>query len=341
MEQTPQNVVPRQIPLHLHRLHANVQSRQYSPRVYESLRAQTFRDFEWLIVDDGSKDNTRELVESWQAKNEFPIHYVYQQNQGKPAGCNRATREAQGELLLTLDSDDAALPHSLERLKYYWDTIPAAEKHKFSAVSGLCQDQNGNLVGDKFPQDIMDTDTIELTFNHTIDGDKWGFQRTDIFKEFPFRKSPTHNPRFNCEGLTYLELSRKYKTRFVNEVLKVYYVDNGSGDQLSILDPVTMTGPALYHQFILDELNFWFWRKPWKIFRSAINFSRYSFGMGRTARRHAQGAEVALRSPSGDPARLPMGYAMAVRERKARAKAPDTVAERANSSFERRREFLP
>jgi|SRR3954454_12965789 glycosyltransferase involved in cell wall biosynthesis len=285
------------------------------PRVYESLRAQTFRDFEWLIVDDGSKDNTRQLVEGWQAINEIPIRYVYQQNQGKPGACNRATQEAQGELLLTLDSDDAALPHGLERLKYYWDAIPSGEKHRFSAVSGLCQDQHGNLVGNKFPKDIWDTDTVELTFLHDIQGDKWGFQRTDVFKEFPFRTSPTHNPRFNCEGLTYLELSRKYKTRFVNEVLKVYYVPDGTGDQLSNLDPVTMTGPALYHQYILDELNYWFWRTPWKLFRSAINFSRYSFGMGRSA--SAQLKE--LRSSFARflvTLALPLGYAMSLRERR-------------------------
>jgi len=52
------------------------------PRVYESLRAQTFRDFEWLIVDDGSKDDTKQIVERWQAMAEFPIRYIYQQNQG-------------------------------------------------------------------------------------------------------------------------------------------------------------------------------------------------------------------------------------------------------------------
>ena len=319
MDRTPQNPFPGKY-RYTFTVFTPAYNRAYTlPRAYESLRAQTFRDFEWLIVDDGSKDNTRELVESWQAKNEFPIRYIYQQNQGKPAGSNRATQEAQGELLLTLDSDDAALPHALERLKYYWDTIPVDQKHKFSAVSGLCQDQNGNLIGDKFPQDIMDTDTVELTFNYTIDGDKFGFQRTDVLKEFPFRTSPVPNPRFNCQGLTYLELSRKYKTRFVNEVLMVYYVDNGSGDQLSILDPVTMTGPALYHQYILDELNFWFWRKPWKIFRSAINFSRYSFGMGRTA----IGQLKELRSPfvrSLVTLALPMGYAMAVREKRKRKK---------------------
>jgi len=300
------------------------------PRVYESLRAQTFRDFEWLIVDDGSKDHTRQLVEQWQAKNEFPIRYIYQQNQGKPGACNRATQEAQGELLLTLDSDDAALPHGMERLKYHWDAIPAAEKHKFSAVSGLCQDQNGNLVGSKFPKDVWDTDTVELTFLYNIEGDKWGFQRTDVFKEFPFRTSPTHNPRFNCEGLTYLELSRKYKTRFVNEVFKVYYVDNGMGDQLSTLDPVTMTGPALYHQYILDELNFWFWRAPWKMFRSAINYSRYSFGMGRTI----GGMMKQLRTGFAKflvMLALPVGYAISLKERRRmKPNRPSPAAQRAS-----------
>src|ERR1700687_2026026 len=93
------------------------------PRVYESLRLQTFRDFEWLVVDDGSKDNTEELIKEWQAKAEFPIRYIRPQNQGKPAATNRATQEAQGEFIATVDSDDACVPESLERLKYHWDAI--------------------------------------------------------------------------------------------------------------------------------------------------------------------------------------------------------------------------
>jgi glycosyltransferase involved in cell wall biosynthesis len=250
--------------------------------VYESLRLQTFRDFEWLIVDDGSKDNTEQLVREWQAQAEFPIRYIRQQNQGKPAATNRATQEAQGALLATVDSDDACVPQSLERLKFYWDAIPAEQKDKFAAVTALCKDQNGHLVGDKFPQDVWDSDTIELYFKHTIKGDKWGFQRTDVYKEFPFPTPQVPNPRFNCEGLTYLALSRKYKTRFVNEILKIYHINDGADDHLSLLDPATMTGPALFHKYILDELTGWLFRSPWKMFRSAINFSRYSFGIGKS-----------------------------------------------------------
>jgi glycosyltransferase involved in cell wall biosynthesis len=288
------------------------------PRVYESLKAQSFRDFEWLIVDDGSTDNTRTIVETWQAESPFPIRYVYQENQGKPEASNRATQEAQGELLLPLDSDDAAVPEALERLKFHWDAIPADRRDTFSAVSGLCKDQNGKLVGDKFPQDVMDSDSIELAFKYTIRGDKWGFQRTDVLKQFPFPSPPVRNPRFNCESVVYLRVSQKYKTRFVNEVFKVYFIDDGADDHLSILDPVTMSGLAYFHGFVLDELNGWVFRSPWKIFRSAINYSRYSFGMGRGV----VGQLTELRSPAAKLlalTALPLGYAASIIKDKNRA----------------------
>src|SRR4030095_5896345 len=80
------------------------------PRVYESLNAQTFRDFEWLIVDDGSTDGTEEFIKAWQSSADFRIRYFYQPNLGKHVGFNRSVVEAQGELLLSFDSDDSCVP---------------------------------------------------------------------------------------------------------------------------------------------------------------------------------------------------------------------------------------
>src|SRR5437762_2817315 len=82
------------------------------PRVYESLKAQTFRDFEWIIVDDGSADSTQELVQSWIGDLDFPIRYFRQQNQGKHVAVNLGVKEARGEFFLNLDSDDACVPEA-------------------------------------------------------------------------------------------------------------------------------------------------------------------------------------------------------------------------------------
>jgi glycosyltransferase involved in cell wall biosynthesis len=281
-------------------------------RVCESLRVQTFRDFEWLIVDDGSTDGTAGLVEKWQSESGFPIRYVYQENQGKPAAFNRGVQEAQGELFLTLDSDDACVPQALERLKYHWDGIPPDEKDKFSAVTVLCKDQDGRLIGDKFPCDVWDSDWIESFFRYKVKGEKWGFHRTDVLKQFPFPTVP--NVKFISEGVLWFTLSRRFKTRFVNEILRIYHTNDKGGDRLTALSPTALVGRALFHKYVLNELIDWWLPSPANIFRSAINFSRYSFGVGKGPR--SQFSE--LRTSVGRllvGISLPLAYAISLKDK--------------------------
>ncbi len=288
------------------------------PRVYESLRPQTYRNFEWLIVDDGSTDDTREIVEKWQAESEFPVRYIYQENQGKAAAFNRGVREAQGELFLTLDSDDACVTQALERFKYHWDSIPPDQRDKFSAITALCKDQKGRLVGDKFPKDVLDSDSIELFFKYHVKGEKWGFHRTDVLMQFPFPVAP--NVKFISEGLVWFALSRRFKTRFVNEVLRIYYLNDGTGDHLSSLSPEVMFGRALFHKYVLNELVDWLYRSPVNLFRSAINFSRYSIGIGKGP--YSQFKE--LRTVAARillTMSLPMGFAMSLKDKRTIARA--------------------
>ncbi len=288
------------------------------PRVYESLRRQTFRDFEWLIVDDGSTDGTRKLVEKWQTESGFPIRYIYQENRGKPTAFNRGVREAQGELFLTLDSDDACLPQALERFKYHWDGISPTEKDKFSAVTVLCKDQNGRLVGDKFPRDVLDSDSIELFFKYNVRGEKWGFHRTDVLKEFPF---PTvRNEKFVSEGVVWFALSRRFKTRFVNEVLRIYHMNDKAGDRLSSLSPAVLFGRALFHKYVLNELIDWCFSSPVIMLRSATNFSRYSFGLGKGP--YSQFKELChLASRLLVAISLPLAFAMSLKDKRSVARA--------------------
>ena len=250
------------------------------PRVYDSLRVQTFRDFEWLIVDR-SEDGTRQLVEKWQAESDLPIRYIPQTDWGKPAAFNQGVQEAQGELFLTLDSDDSCVPNALERFKFHWDSIPASERDRFSAVTALCKDQNGNLVGDKFPRDVLDSDTIEMVFRYAVKGEKWGFQRTEVLKQFPFPR--VAETKIISENVVWFALSRKFKTRFVNEVLRTYYTDDGASDHLSTHAPeARYARDAVSYKYMLDELMDWLLRYPKDLVFSSIGFSRCSFGLGKS-----------------------------------------------------------
>jgi len=125
-------------------------------RVYRSLRTQTFRDFEWLVVDDGSTDETGALVRRWAAEADFPIHYVWQENRGKHRAYNRAVGLARGQLFLDFDSDDACVPRALERFQHHWEAIPAPERSRFSTVAALCVDDRGEIMGTKFSTPITD-----------------------------------------------------------------------------------------------------------------------------------------------------------------------------------------
>jgi glycosyltransferase involved in cell wall biosynthesis len=283
------------------------------PRVYDSLSAQTFRDFEWLIVDDGSTDNTREVVAKWQGQADFPIRYVHQCNQGKPAAFNRGVQEATGELFLTLDSDDSCLPHALERLKYHWESIPPEERKGFSAVTALCQDQHGRLSGTKFARDVMDSDPVEMYLTGKMRGEKWGFQRTDALKEFPFPALP--ESKFVPESIVWLALARKYKTRFVNEVLRTWNIHDGATDHLSYLNNNVFWGRAHFYKFVLNDFMDWLPKAPLGMLRSAVLFSRYSFGM-RQNMFHQLREVKDMRAKLLLGASVPLGFLIHVRDKR-------------------------
>lgn len=250
-------------------------------RVYESLQAQTFADFEWLIVDDGSTDGTRELVEAWRAEAAFPIRYLHQANAGKHVAFNHGVREARGELFLPLDSDDACTPDALERLLYWWEAIPPAKRDGFSAVTVHCRDQDGNLVGTPFPQSPLDCTSIEMRWRHRVRGEKWGFHRTEVLRRHPFPEPA--GAGYVSESLVWRAIDEQgYKTRFVNEPLRTYWVDERDEPRLTRLSTTVVHGRMLVHQQTLNELGRWFAVRPDAFASAAVNVSRY--GLGRRMR---------------------------------------------------------
>lgn len=189
-------------------------------RVHRCLINQTFRGFEWLIVDDGSSDGTADLVRQWQARNKVKIVYLHQENRGKHVAFNRAIDHARGRFFLTLDSDDACVPDALERFLSHWMAIPEHLRDEFSGVTCQCVDELGNLVGSPFPEPITDAYPTEFLTRHRITGEKWGFHRTEVLRQFPFPE--VAGERFVPEGLIWTRVGKRYKIRFVNEPLRIY-----------------------------------------------------------------------------------------------------------------------
>lgn len=248
---------------------------QTLPRVHESLKRQTFNDFEWLVVDDGSTDNTRELIEGWQRERLFLIRYFWQENAHKKSAFNRGVREARGELFVTLDSDDEAVPEALEILNRHWLAIPESVRSGFTAVTGLCRDANGRIVGTRFPEDVFDSNSLEICYRYRVTGEKWGFQRTDVLRDFPFPEEVRgHLP----EGVIWSAIAARYKTRFINEVLRIYHDER---------DSITRTGAgtggaernadghAFWAREVLCNEWRWFCYRPKWFLQMASNYTRF------------------------------------------------------------------
>lgn len=93
-------------------------------RLYESIKRQTFRDFEWIIFDDGSTDDTENLVNIWKSENkDFPIIYIKGKNGGKCRATNRALEVARGEIFFTIDSDDYLTDDACEKINDWMESI--------------------------------------------------------------------------------------------------------------------------------------------------------------------------------------------------------------------------
>lgn len=246
-------------------------------RPYESLCHQTDRDFEWLIVDDGSDDDTEALVRRWQADGRLSIRFIKRPRTGFTFTRNYGYRQATGTLVLDLDSDDACLPHSLQRFREVWGSIPESERKDFSGVTCLTQDQHGRLIGTGLPADVLDSDYLEIKYRYQVRGERWQCRVPEILRRYPLPEIQGQN--FFQEGTQKSHIARHYKERFFSEPLRIYWQDEtGEADQVSTRHPVLIADGLVYwHRLILNEEMDWFREAPFEFFRSAVHYSRFSW----------------------------------------------------------------
>ena len=193
-------------------------------RTYQSLCRQTCKDFEWLIIDDGSVDKTKELIEGWIKDNLISIRYIYQENQGMHGAHNTAYRNILTELNTCIDSDDWMPDDAVEKILAFWEKYGS---ERYAGFVGLDQTADGKIIGSRFPSEMKET-TLQGFYEAGGTGDKKLVYRTEVIKQYP------EYPLF--EGERYVGLAYKYmlidqnwKLLTLNEPLvTVEYQQDGS-----------------------------------------------------------------------------------------------------------------
>ena len=185
------------------------------PRVYESLCRQTFRDFEWVIVDDGSTDDTESVVNSQfiMHNSQFPVRYFYQENGGKHRAINRGVKEAKGELFFIVDSDDYLPTDALAIVAEEYAKV--SDNDTVGGISGLDRYEDGRIVGSGLPADSIDCNAIDIRMKHHVKGDLKEVFRTNVLREFPFPEIP--HERFCPEQVVWFRIAQKYKLHYFNK----------------------------------------------------------------------------------------------------------------------------
>ena len=226
--------------------------------LYHSLQRQTCMDFEWLIVDDGSADDTKTLVASWQGEeNPFPIRYVYQENGGKCRAINRGLKEADGRLFFTVDSDDYLTDDAIEKV-IRWDGELPRDGHFCGYVGnrGITPTQTPNRL---FPGGYLDGTALDRY--DRVDGERAFVFYTEIHRKYLYPEFP--GEKFLTEAVTWdLMAHDGYKMRFYNDIIWIWeYKDDGltrAGYRVFLENP---QGTGLFFRQKAEFLHYSLWNK--------------------------------------------------------------------------------
>lgn len=191
---------------------------------YESLKRQTCKNFIWLIIDDGSSDNTKELVDSWIAEKYIKIMYHWQQNQGMHGAHNTAYEMIDTELNICIDSDDYMPNDAVEKILSFWSRYGNDE---VSGIIGLDLYTNGQIIGSKLPENLKYSTLFNLYNKHGVTGDKKLVYRTELTKKYPY--PIFKNEKYVGLAYKYYMLDQQYEMLLMNEPLcYVEYMPDGS-----------------------------------------------------------------------------------------------------------------
>ncbi len=198
----------------------------FLPKLSESLERQTDKDFEWIVVDDGSIDDVHREIERL-LPTSFPVRLLSKKNGGKHTAVNMGIRNARGQLVLILDSDDVLPPKAIADIAKAYDTVKG--KEDIAGVCGYMAHRDGRMIG--YPKIEADTSEIDLRYRYHVLGDMCEVFRTDILRQYPFPE--IKGERFCPECLVWNRIAKKYRLHVFPKVIYLRdYLDGGLTDNI-------------------------------------------------------------------------------------------------------------
>lgn len=244
------------------------------PLVFDALNKQTFKDFEWIIIDDGSTDNTKEIVDNFIENCDFNIRYFKQENNHKFVTIFKGVELAKGQFFILGDSDDSFDGDSFEKLINYWNQAPV----NTAFISVLAKDENGHIDGNKFPKSEMSMSIFDMRYKYQVKGDKWGFTTTEIYKKIPINLEKYKHKGFIPEGVYQYHFDTIGDHYCINDALRTYIRDDSDSISLSntYYSDQNAFGLAENFKTFINVYAYKKWQYPKVIFRNLIGYLIYS-----------------------------------------------------------------
>lgn len=250
-------------------------------RVYLSLKKQSFKSFEWIVIDDGSTDNTLDVISEFKKDANFTIKYIKTKNSGKVSALNTSIEYCEGFFYLVFDSDDWCDSNALEVFyKEYLELKKEVNYDSYCALSALKRYQSGSIVGDDYARVNKYGLTYIDRINNNIQGDKW---ECLIFNKMHHLLYPVaESEKYMAPSYIWLQLAKdNLKTVFINKALSTieYQSDGISKNNLkNRLNSIKST--IKYYQFSYQLKNLSY-TKSGRYYANYIRFCMHNESMGK------------------------------------------------------------
>ncbi|GGG46135.1 glycosyltransferase family 2 protein [Epilithonimonas arachidiradicis] len=253
----------------------------FLPYVFSTLEKQAYKNFEWLIVDDCSTDNTVGLLKELQKSASFPIRIIQNEtNQMVTKNIETGIHNANGKFLYLTGHDDGLKDDCLSTFVEDWNSLDAATQDNICGLVYHCEDQNGNFIGTEYPFNYWISNDFEMRFKYNVKGEKSSFHKVELLKtiQYAYPEIDVYIP----ENLFWFELSYQYNFMYINKVMRIYFQHDTHDNISKSIGPGKkyMAGFSFFFHEIIRKYNLYLKKnyfKIWLVFQfNYIRYSRYN-----------------------------------------------------------------